>query len=323
MARNVIDGTGWLVEGKDSSVVRAFSHTSAWERAARPLSMTANSVRIPRIADMGVAVIPKGAAYPEDASVADTVLVSAVKIGQALRIAEEDVEDDKLADYIELKKQSAGSSFAKLYDNAAIGTSAASNGTTVPFTSLYRALTTADATTGYTANANVLTANAAALNTGSGGYDTLNSLLALAEVSPFYDETAMSFIAHPRFRTILRGLKDSTGRPLLYSDIVNGTSVDRVLGVPIFYSVGAAVTATATSAPAVGAGVKGTAGNALLALVHRGASVDGTRKAFESVYIPGRDGLSALTDEDILKVRARKAAGVTTPVPHAVFELIA
>lgn len=318
MARNVIDATGWLVEGKDSEVVKAFAAQSAWEKAARPISMTGNAVRIPRIADMGVSVIAKGAAYPEDQTSSDTVLIDAVKIGQALRIAEEDVEDEKLADYIELKKQSAGSSFAKLYDNAAIGTSAADNGLTVPFTSLYRALTTADATTSYTANANVLTANAAAF-----GYDDLNALLALAEASPYFDESQITFIANPRFRTLLRGLVDGQGRPLLFSDIANGTTVNRLLGVPIEYSIGATVTATATATPTPGAGVKGTAGNALLALVLKSAAVNGTRKAFESVYIPGRDGLSALTDEDILKVRARKAAGVTTPNPHAVFELIA
>ena len=62
MARNNIDATGWLVEGKDSDVVKAFVAQSAWEKVARPLSMTGNAVRIPRIADMGVAVIAKGAA---------------------------------------------------------------------------------------------------------------------------------------------------------------------------------------------------------------------------------------------------------------------
>lgn len=318
MARNNIDATGWLVEGKDSEVVKAFVATSAWEKVARPISMTGNAVRIPRIADMGVSVIAKGAAYPEDTTSADTVMIDAVKIGQALRIAEEDVDDEKLADFIEFKKQSAGSSFAKLFDNAAIGTNAADNGLTVPFTSLYKALTTVDATTGYTANANVLTANAAGFN-----YGVLNSLLALAEASPYFDESQITFVANPRFRTLLRGLVDSQGRPLLYSDIANGTTVNRLLGVPIEYTAGATVSTVATATPTVGAGVKGTAGNALLGLVLKSAAINGTRKAFESVYIPGRDGLSALTDEDILKVRGRKAAGVTTPNPHAIFELIA
>ena len=64
-------------------------------------------------------------------------------------------------------------------------------------------------------------------------------------------------------------------------------------------------------------------GNPLLFLVQKDAAVFGRRKAFESVYVSGRDGTSMLTDEDLLKVRARIAAGVTIPGAHAVIELIA
>lgn len=323
MARNDIDGTGWLVEDKDSDVVKAFAHTSAWERATRPISMSANTVRIPRIEDMDVDVIPKGSAYGEDASSADTVAISAAKFGKALRIAEEDVDDNKLADYLDLKKQSAASSFAKKFDNAAIGTNAADNNTTVPFTSLYKALTTADATTGYTANANVLT------SAGAGGvitYDILSQLLSIAEGSAFYDETQMSIIAHPAFKGALRLLKDTQGRPLFYSDVNGQSVIDRLFGIQVYWSNGARVTATAMTIPTgsgiTPSGVKGTAGNPLLALVNKPYAVTGNRTPFESVLIPGRDGLAGLTDEDILKVRTRKAAGVTNPKAHAVLELV-
>lgn len=318
MARNDIDGTGWLVEDKDSDVVKAFAHTSAWERAARPINMTANSVEIPRIEDMDVDVIPKGSAYGEDESSADTVTIAAKKFGKALRIAEEDVDDTKLADYLDLKKTSAASSFAKKFDNAAIGVSAASNGTTVPFTSLYRALTTSDASTGYTANDNVL-----AVETSDLDYDELNELVAIAEGSDYYDESAVSIIAHPSFRRALRGIKDTTGRPIFFTDVVNGREVPRVFGLPVLWSNGAKVTATAMTTPTTGSGVKGTAGNPLLAVVNRPYAVVGNRTPFESVLIPGRDGLAGLTDEDILKVRTRKAAGVTMPQAHAILELIA
>lgn len=316
MARNDIDGTGWLVEDKDSQVVKAFAHTSAWERAARPINMTANTVEIPRIEDMDVDVIPKGSAYGEDESSADTVTIAAKKFGKALRIAEEDVDDTKLADYLDLKKQSASSSFAKKFDNAAIGTSAAANGTTVPFTSLYRALTTADASTGYTANANVLTGAIADFD-----YDLLNDLIAIAEGSDYYDETQINAIAHPSFRRVLRGLKDAQGRPLFLTDVVGGRTVDRVLGLPILWSNGAKVSATAQTAVTGAGGAKGTQGNPLFTIVNKPLAVVGNRTPFESVLIPGRDGLAGLTDEDILKVRTRKAAGVTMPQAHALFEL--
>ena len=317
MARNDIDATGWLVEDKDSTVVKAYAHTSAWEKVARPITMTANVVEIPRIEDMDVDVIPKGGAYGEETSDADVVSIRARKFGKALRIAEEDVEDKKLADYLALKKASAGSSFAKKFDNAAIGVNAVENGTTVPFTSLYKALTTADATTGYTANTNHRGALVAAFT-----YDALNELISLAEDSDYYDESQVSIVAHPTFRRLLRGLKDTQGRPLFLNDVVGGRSVNTILGLPIEWSNGAKVSATAQTKVAGAGGVKGTTGNPLLAVVNKAAAIVGNRKPFESVVIPGRDGTSALTDEDILKVRARKAAGVTMPQAHAVFELL-
>src|SRR5690606_2484310 len=100
-------------------------------------------------------------------------------------------------------------------------------------------------------------------------------------------------------------------------------AVPRLFDIPLRFTRGATVTATPATNPTKATGAKGTAGNALLFLVQKNAAVFGRRKAFESVYIPGRDGLSALTDEDILKVRARIAAGVTIPGAHSVIELVA
>jgi HK97 family phage major capsid protein len=313
VARNDIDATGWLVEDKDSVVVKTFAQTSAWDEAARTIDMTANTVEIPRIDDMDVDIIPKGSAYGEDTSDADVITITAKKFGKALRIAEEDVEDKKLADYLDLKKQSAASSFAKKYDNAAIGTTAAANGTTVPFTSLYRALTSADASTGYTANANVLSGTALT-------YDLLSRLLGLAEASDYYDESQVSVIAHPSFRGVFRGLVDGQQRPLFLNDVINGRVVSSVFGLPIRWSNGAKTSATAVTNNAAAGGVKGAAGNPLLAIVNKPFAVAGRRTPFESVVIPGRDGLAGLTDEDILKVRTRRAAGVTIPGAHAIFE---
>jgi HK97 family phage major capsid protein len=300
VARNDIDGTGWLVENRDSAVVKAFAHTSAWEKATRHINMTANTVRIPRIEDMDVDVIPKGSAYGEDASTADTVAITSAKFGKALRIAEEDVDDDKLADFLDLKKQSAASSFAKKFDNAAIGTS-----------------------TGYTANANVVTATVAQ-TAAAGLYARISALLGVAEGSNFYDESQMSFIAHPSLKGLLRLVVDGQGRPIFYSDVNGQSVVDRLFGLQVYWSNGAVVTATAMTVPTVAApGVAGTAGNKILALINQPYAVTGDRTPFESVLIPGRDGLAGLTDEDILKVRTRKAAGVTNPKAHALLEFIA
>lgn len=323
MARNDLDGTGWLVEQKDSTLAKAYRSTSVIDAEFRPINMTSNTVQIPRIEDMDVEFIPKGGAYPEDQSGADTMTITAAKVGGALRIAEEDVEDEKLADYIEEKKGSAASSFAKKVDNAALGTTAARNGLTVPFTSLYRTLTTADADTGYTANANVRTGTLADLNgSDTDAYDMISELLEILETGDYFDESGVVAIAHPAFRRIFRDARDGQGRSLFMSDLVNGRQVDKILNVPIRYSVGAKTSATAVTKNAAAGGAKGVAGNPLFAIVQKQLAVVGRRKAFESVYIPGRDGLSALTDEDILKVRARIAAGYTVPEAHALFELV-
>lgn len=322
VARNSIDGTGWLVEQRDSNVVKAFRRTSVWDQVARPLSMTSNVVEIPRIADMDVEFIAKGAAYPEDQSSADLVTVTAKKIGAVLRIAEEDVEDEKLADYVDEKKLSAGSSFAKKYDNAALGVNAAQSGVAVPYTSAYRALTTADATTGYTANANATTIATAAF-VDDAAYTALSGLLGLLEDGDYFNDGDLSWVMHPSFRARLRNVKDANKLPLFLPEYVNGREVLRLFGIPVYFTRGAKVTTAPTTNPAGALGVKGTAGNPLAFLIQKSAAISGTRKAFESVYIPGRDGTSALTDEDLLKVRARKAAGLTTPQAHAVLEIIA
>jgi HK97 family phage major capsid protein len=314
MARNNLDGTGWLVEQRDSNLVKSYAETSVIDSEFRPINMTANTVEIPRIEDMDVEFIAKGAAYPEDQSSADTVSFTAVKVGSALRIAEEDVEDDKLADYIGEKKVSAGSSYAKLVDNAGLGVTAAKSGVVVPFTSLYRTLTTADATTGYAANENVLTGTSFDLG-------DFSALLEINEASNYFDPTGVVAIAHPRFRRVLRDLTDSQGRALLVTDLVNGRQVASIYGVPIRFSNGAMTSALPTKNPNGTGGAKGAAGNPLFAIVQKSAAVVGRRKNFESVYISGRDGTSALTDEDILKVRARVGVGYTVPSAHSLFEL--
>lgn len=313
MARNNLDGTGWLVEQRDSTLAKAFAHTSVIDSEYRAINMTANTVEIPRIEDMDVEFIAKGAAYPEDQSSADTVKISAAKIGGALRIAEEDVEDDKLADYVGEKKASAGSSFAKKVDNAGLGVTAAQSGVVVPFTSLYRTLTTEDTSTGYDADDNYF--GGATFNV-----DIFSEMLAQLEAGDYFDDSTLVAIAHPAFRRTLRDAKDTTGRPLFYSDVTAGGTIDRILNVPIRYSTGAKTSATPQTKVTGTGGAKGVAGNPLFALVQKPLAVVGRRKSLESVVIPGRDGTSALTDEDILKVRARIAVGYTVPQAHAIFE---
>jgi HK97 family phage major capsid protein len=314
MARVNLDGTGWLKEQYDSTVVQRYVKSSAVESEFRTVNMTSNTLRIPRIDDMDVNFIPKGAAYGEDTSGADTILLEASKIGGAIRIAEEDVQDDKLADFLTLKKNSAASAFAQKIDNAGLGTTTASggDGSTVPYTSLYRTLATADATTGYGAGDNLV--SGAELN-----YDTVNELLALVEQSDYFNDSSIVAIASPKFRTLIRGLKDNTGRPLFLADVINGSSVDTILGRRVVYTTGAHTSTVAETVTSGAGGAAGASGNPLFAFVNTDHAIVGKRSGLESIVDNGTAAF--LTDEAIMKVRARRAVGYTIPGAHALFEL--
>lgn len=314
MARNTMEA--WLRDEQGSDVIRRIEYNSVAESIFRSVPMSGATKTEPRMADMSVAVVAKGSAYGEDTAANDEVLLTAVKFGTALRIAEEDI-DDQIANIIEAKKLSWASNFGVLLDNATIGTSAAANGGTVPFTSIYRAVTTADAAVGYTANANYLSAIAAVT------YDNLSDLASKIEGSG-YGAPGNVYIAHPVFKGVLRKIKDGQGRPIFEPSPREG-SPDTLFGYPIHWSGGAVVSATASATQAatlVGAGVKGTAGNPLIAFGNPEYALLGKRSGVESVVIDGRDGLSALTDETILKVRARRAFVLGNVKAFAVLEVV-
>ena len=314
MARNTMEA--WLRDEQGSDVIRRIEYYSVAESRFRSIPMNGATKTEPRMADMSVAVVAKGAAYGEDASANDEITLTAVKFGSALRIAEEDI-DDQIANIIEAKKLSWASSFGVLFDNAVLGTSAAANGGTVPFTSIYRAITQADAGLGYTANANRIAAVAAVT------YDNLSDLASRVEGSGF-GAAGNLFVAHPLFKGAIRKLKDTQGNPIFEPSPREGSPAT-VFGYPILWSQGAVVTATVNAAPAptaVGAGVAGTTGNPLIFFGNPDFALVGKRSGVESVVIDGRDGLSALTDETILKVRARRAFAVAHVKAWAVIEIV-
>ncbi len=150
MARATFEG--WLPEEKDSSVITRINSVSAVEAVARRLPMNSTTKSFPRDGGMDVGEVAKGAAYGEDTSANDEVTLTAKKFGKAIRIAEEDI-DDSVADILNTKKNSWGGSYARFIDNACLAVTAAV-GAGVPFTSVYRAVRSADAATGYVADTN-------------------------------------------------------------------------------------------------------------------------------------------------------------------------
>lgn len=313
MARNTMEV--WLREEQDSQVIRRLNQTSAAETRFRSLPMSGNVKTEPRMIDMDVSVIAKGSAYGEDSGANDEVTLTARKFGRALRVAEEDI-DDNIADVLTAKKEGWVTSFGIALDNATMGTNAAENGGTVPFTSIYQALKTTNAATGYTAGQHVLTTAGALV------YDDISDLAALVESTSYHNPSGAAFIAHPIVKGLVRKLKDANGNPIFTPSPRQGDP-DSLFGYPVIWSMGAVVTATASSSQAAVAtgGAAGAAGNPLVIFANPDFLLLGKRSGPESVVIDGRDGVSALTDETILKVRARRAFVVAHERAVAVLEI--
>lgn len=303
MARETFEG--WIPEEYEGSkVLQRIRTASAVERVASPISMNSETKKVARAGDVAVGTIAKGAAYPESTATNDTVLLDAIKIGQAVRIAEEDI-DDSFVDILETKKAAFAAGYGVFLDNAMLGTTAAANGTTVPFDSVYRRLTQADSATGYVANANLVkTAAGVAVS-----YDNLSAVFALVEGGLYYGNQVV--IAHPAFKSALRGIKDTQGNPIFVQGLA-GTP-DTIFGLPVEWSQGARTNATASHTPT---------GNPILVVGNRDFLLVGNRTPLESIFIDGRDGASALTDEALLKFRARKAFAVGAPGAFAALEIV-
>lgn len=301
MARETFES--WLPEEYDSAVLSAVRNASVIERVARSVPMGSDTKKVARSGGVAVGAIAKGASYPESTATNDTVILDAVKIGQAVRIAEEDI-DDSFVDLLDIKKADFGTSYGVYLDNATLGTTAASNGGTVPFNSVYRVLSQADAGQGYTANANIIK-TAGALT-----YADLSDVLAKVESGLYAANTVV--IAHPSFKASLRTLADTAGRPIFIQGLA-GTP-DTIFGLEIQWSRGAVTSATASATPA---------GNPLLIVGNSDFLLLGNRSPLESMFIDPRDGLAALTDEAILKFRARKAFTVGSPNAFAAIEVTA
>lgn len=297
----------WIPESYDSSVIQRINQTSAVERLGRHIPMNSDNKHIARSGGISVSVTPKGTAYNEDTTANDEVLLTARKITTAVRIAEEDI-DDSFVDILAVKKNDWATSYGKMFDNATLAVTAAENGTTVPFTSVYRALSQTNAATGYTANANVVKST-----TGTPvSYQNLSDVLAKVETGDFFDPADTVVIANPAFLAVLRGVKDANGMPIFQQG--SAATPDTLFGLQVAWSLGARTSAVATDKPT---------GNPILVVANREHLIVGDRTPAESIVIDGRAGTSALTDEVLLKLRTRKGFVVGHEGAFAVLEVIA
>lgn len=293
----------WIPEETSSNVLQTIAQTSAVEALATREPMGSDTKTVPSVNGITVSVVAKGGAYPEDATADGEIVLKTRKFGTAIRMAEEDLADSP-ANVIASKQNEWAKAYAVELDNAALAVTAAENGTTVPFTSVYKTLATASA--GYIANANIVKT----AGTGAGvTYDQLSQVIAKIEDGAYFGELVV--IAHPSFKGHFRAIKDSTGNPIFVQGLA-GTP-DTVFGYNVVWSRGARTSAVATSAPS---------GNPLLVAVSKEYLVLGVRSGPESFLADANTGAAMLTDEALLKVRARRAFSLAVPAAAALLEVL-
>lgn len=289
MARiDLTEANGWIPEETSGKVLTEVQRTSAVEAVARREPMTSRTKAVPRFVGDDVDVVPEGGVIPESTAVLDEVVLTAIKFANRFRISEEDLQDG-LAGTLDRFKQDWASSFARKLDNACLGVTAAANGTTVPFTSAYKA-----------ADTDVVPTD------GDLGFELLSDSLGGLESGEYFDPAKLVVIVHPAFAAGLRNLKDSNGQRVV-TEPLNGTP-GSIFGYRLVYSVGARTSATATNKPT---------GNPLLIMGNSDHLILGVRSGPESQVT---DVANWTTDEPELKMRARRGFAVADAAAFVVIE---
>lgn len=306
MARETFED--WIPIENGDKAIQALNKGSVVERLARPESMASDTKWVPRSGTFAISTVAKGASYTETAGTNDYVELIARKAGGIIRIAEEDLTDSPV-DTISTKKVDAARQMAYFFDNATLGTSAAANGTTIPYDSVYKAVRTTDSNVGYTANDNY--------SSGSATYTNLSASLGDLEDSIWFDEESIVFIASPVFKRVFREIVDNNNRPI-FIERRDGTP-STLFDYPVFFTVAARVSASATASPT---------GNPLLIGFNRNLGIKGNAKLSPQIATPNPGyalqraaaGTGFATDEALMKAAMRRAFKVGAANAFSVFE---
>ena len=282
----------WIPIEWDSEIIMRVLKASAIEATAQRHVMNTSTKRILRQQGYNVTV---GKTYTRDDSDLDYVTLTARRfMGQSV-LDEDDVADaDMIVDTIAARALDWGVSYATALDNACLGVTATENGTTAPFTSVYKAVRTNTTAEGYTADANYVNHGGAA----SAAYDDLYGCLRRVETSDYWDENNALIIANPAFRDVLRRVKDNNGTPIfVQGQGADSGQPDRLFGVEIFWSRGAKTSTGVSPSPE---------GNPLLVFVgNRDLLKLGVRSGPESRF----DVSSAQDSVDEMAVKFRSRRG--------------
>lgn len=319
MTTNRQDVDVWKPVETGGDVIRELTRVSAIEAVARPEPMASDTKRVRRSGDFDVAGVAKGAEYGFDTNTNDYVELIAAKVGGLRKFAEEDLGGDVEGgtDLLGETEKQAMNAMAVTFDQGAIGTTAARNGTTVLWPSIYYTLATAAAGLplgAYTAGANIVQWDQTdVVADGKVGYRLISQALGIYEEGPYYDEGNTVILASPSWRRVLREVMDGNGRPY-WQD-----GQDNLFGYPVRWTVGARKHATTTSKPT---------GNPLLVVANSQLLIKGMARLTPQMVNanPGVaiqravDGVGFLSDEAIFKAAMRRAFVLGEPRGAAILE---
>jgi HK97 family phage major capsid protein len=284
----------WIPEETDSAVIQRVNQVSVVMAIGRHTPMTSATKKVPRSSGMEVKTLNKSGTYTSSNDENDDVLLTARKHTGLLTVAEEDL-NDSAADIIEAKEIDWATSYGKYFDNATLATTAAENAPTVPYDSVYYSLTQTNATTGYTANDNIV----GTVTAGAVTYDELSEALGRYEDGDYFDESMSYVIAHPTFRKQLRQIKDDQGQPIFVRGQGGDAGTpDTVFEIPVRWSNGCRTHATASQGPT---------GDPIMVFCNRDFLIIGDRSSVETQPIPAA---ISTTDEANVKIRDRKGFAV-------------
>ena len=291
---DLTEANGYILEEQGSTVIQDLIANSAVERFARREAMASRTKSVPRFVGDAPQVVAEGAEIPASNPTLDEIVLTARKYAQLMHISEEDV-NDQLVDTLSVYKREWASRFARKYDNACLGVTAAADGDDgQPFTSLYRAISPGAAGT------NLITATTALT------YVQLNNALGIVEDSSKFDAANTVWMAHPKMLKEIRAMVKPNS-DLVLPDPLAGTP-GSLFGYPLVVSYGAMTSAAATDSPT---------GNPLLIVGNRQMLINGVRGGVESVV--SRDAEFA-RDGVVLKTRIRRGFAVADADAFAIVE---
>ena len=297
MARtDFTEANGYILEEQGSAVIQDLIANSAVERFARRETMASRTKTVPRFVTDAPQVVAEGGTIPEAAATLDEIVLTARKYAQIMHVSEEDLNDN-LVDVLSAAKREWASRWARKFDNACLGITAAGDGDDgQPFTSLYRAITSDNALVG----TNLIQTGGALT------FEDISNALGKVESSAKYDAANTVFMAHPKMLANIRNMVGANNEYVLPNPL-DGTP-GTLLGYPLVVSYGAALSASATDAPA---------GNSLLIVGNRNMLINGIRGGIESVV--SRDA-EFTKDGVLLKTRIRRGFAVADASAFAIVE---